>query len=91
MREIYIRKMRYEEAERKLEREIHEAFMEGETIVNIIHGIGEGILKKMVHEFVRSSGFLKVYDISDWIQPNPGSTKVEILGIGKEKLKKYRR
>ncbi|MCX7999737.1 MAG: Smr/MutS family protein, partial [Leptospiraceae bacterium] len=35
---IYIRKMRLVEAKQKLEREIHSAFLQGETYVEVIHG-----------------------------------------------------
>lgn len=79
MREVYIRKMRYDEARFKLERELHQAFMDGETVVEIVHGIGEGILKKMAMEFVESSGFLKLSERSPLFD-NPGTTRVEVLG-----------
>lgn len=89
MREIYIRKMRYSEAQIKLEREIQEAFVEGETCVEIIHGIGMGQLKQMALEYVRSQDYLRLVDRPEFLHTNPGSTQVEILGIGKEKLRKY--
>ncbi|MDX1959351.1 MAG: Smr/MutS family protein [Leptospiraceae bacterium] len=89
MKVIYIRKMRYEEARLKLEREIHEAFLNGDSLVEIVHGLGEGKLKQMTIEFVKSHEFLKVYDTSSFIQPNPGSTKVEILCPDKFAMKRY--
>ena len=90
MRVIYIRKMRYEDAYQKLDREIQSAFMNGETLVDVIHGIGEGKLKSMTIEYVRSYDFLKINDTSLYIEPNPGVTRVEIFAPSKHILKKYR-
>lgn len=79
MVEIYIRKMRYEEAYHKLDREIHAAVMRGVTHVEVIHGIGEGKLKNMTLDYVNRHDFLRLYDTSLYIQPNPGTTRIEIL------------
>ncbi|MEM7180587.1 MAG: Smr/MutS family protein [Spirochaetota bacterium] len=89
MREIYIRKMRYDAAKQKLEREIHAAFIDGETMIQVVHGIGEGKLKQLTEEFVARSDFLKLYNTEKWLIPNPGVTKIEVLGPSKEDLKKY--
>ena len=51
MREIRIRELRYEEARARLEDELNRAFMEGEMRVHVLHGIGEGILKKILRGF----------------------------------------
>jgi len=90
MRVIYIRKMRYEDAYQKLDREIQSAFMEGETLVDVIHGVGEEKLKKMTIEYVRTYDYLKINDTSQFIEPNPGITRVEIFAPSKQILKKYR-
>ncbi|MBM9575635.1 Smr/MutS family protein [Leptospira sp. 201903070] len=86
---IYIRKLRFEEAQEKLEREIQEAFLAGETFVEIIHGIGEGVLKKLTVDTIRSHDFLKEVDYSLYGISNPGSTLVEVLGPDKDTLKRY--
>ncbi|EMJ95608.1 Smr domain protein [Leptospira alstonii serovar Pingchang str. 80-412] len=88
---IYIRKLRFEEAQEKLEREIQEAFLAGETLVEIIHGIGEGILKKLTMDTIGSHDFLKEVDYSRYGISNPGSTLVEVLGPDKNTLKRYLR
>lgn len=88
---IYIRKLWFEEAQQKLEREIQEAFLAGETLIEIVHGIGEGILKKLAMDTIRSHDFLKEIDYSTYGISNPGSTLVEILGPDKETLKRYLR
>lgn len=89
MREIYIRKLHYEEARIKLEREIQDAFVEGEKYIEIVHGIGEGILKKMTIDYVDSHDFLKLVERPEFLRSNPGTTMVEILGPSNEILRKY--
>lgn len=89
MREIYIRKMRYEDAKEKLEREINKAFMDGETLVEVIHGIGEGKLRQMTLDYIAANDFLKLYQ-SEFVYSNPGSTKIEILAPDKSDLKRLR-
>ncbi|ASV10150.1 Smr domain protein [Leptospira interrogans serovar Icterohaemorrhagiae str. Verdun HP] len=88
---IYIRKLRFEEAQWKLEKEIQEAFLAGETLIEIVHGIGEGILKKLTLDTIRSHDFLKEVDYSQFGISNPGSTLVEVLGPDKDVLKRYLR
>jgi dsDNA-specific endonuclease/ATPase MutS2 len=87
---IYIRKMRYEEAKIKLDREINDAFMEGETFIEVVHGIGEGKLKQLTLDYVRDNDFLKLYSVAEFVHQNPGSTKIEILAPSKTELKKLR-
>ncbi len=88
---IYIRKMRYEDAKYKLEREIHTAFLEGENFVEVIHGIGEGKLKELTLNFVKEHEFLRLFETPDFVSTNPGSTKIEILSISKKELKKLKK
>lgn len=89
MKTIYIRKLKYEEARIKLEREIHNAFTEGVNLVEVIHGIGEGKLKRLTEEFAENTDFLKLVRTDEWILPNPGATRIEILGPAKQDLKQY--
>lgn len=69
---IYIRKLRFEEAQKKLEKEIQEAFLAGETFIEVVHGIGEGILKKLTLETIRTHVFFKgsrlfpVWNFQSW-------------------------
>ncbi|TGK04285.1 DNA mismatch repair protein MutS [Leptospira langatensis] len=88
-RTIYIRKMRFEEAYRVLDKEIQEAFLKGETLVEVIHGIGEGVLRKMTEDYIRNHSFLKVLEDAGLNIGNPGSTLIEIMGPSAEDLKKY--
>lgn len=89
MREIRIRQLRYEEAREKLEREIQEAYVAGETYIEILHGIGEGILKKMAIDYVNSQDYLRLLERPAMLRQNPGTTQVEILTPPPDLLKKY--
>lgn len=53
-REIMIRAMRVEEAEQILDRYMDDAFAAGFREVRIIHGKGTGVLRKFVHEYLRT-------------------------------------
>ena len=50
--EIYIRRMKYEEAELELKKEIDRLYMEDVSSVRIVHGKGKGVLKKMVQDYL---------------------------------------
>lgn len=88
-RRIYIRKLRYEEAYRILDREIQDAFLKGETLVEVIHGIGEGVLRKMTEDYIGANSFLKILEDAGLNIGNPGSTLIEIMGPSAADLKKY--
>ncbi len=91
MKEIYIRKLRFEEARYKLERELQDAFMEGETLVQVIHGIGEGKLKQLTLDIASNYDFLRVINTESYKEPNPGVTNLEVMGLDKQDLKRYKK
>ncbi|MDZ4725748.1 MAG: Smr/MutS family protein [Leptospira sp.] len=91
MRTIYIRQLRFEEARIKLEREMNDAFMEGESFVEIMHGIGEGILKRMAIDYVQSCGFLKLVERDPMFRGNPGTTLVEVLAPSREYINRLKK
>ncbi|MHB8636022.1 MAG: endonuclease MutS2 [Fimbriimonadaceae bacterium] len=51
--EIHLRARRFEEAEEELTRFIDDALLAGLPSVRIVHGKGEGILRKMTHALLR--------------------------------------
>ena len=69
--------MRYNEAKSKLESELHKAFLDGVTLVEIVHGIGSGRLKQLVLDTVLELGFGSVFETGDDWQ-NPGTTQIEL-------------
>jgi DNA mismatch repair protein MutS2 len=54
--EIHLREMRAEEASERLERFVDEAILAGVPSVRIVHGKGEGILRKVTQDFLRRHG-----------------------------------
>jgi len=88
MREIRIRQMRYLDARDKLEREIHEAFMNGETRIQVLHGIGTGQLRQMTVEFIESLSFAEVADSPGG---NPGVTLVNLYPPAPRYLKRWKK
>ncbi|MBV6493819.1 MAG: hypothetical protein LDLANPLL_01842 [Turneriella sp.] len=86
--QIYIRKMHFEEAKKKLLSEIDHYFYEGEREVEIIHGIGNYILRKMALAELEKLDYVCV-DNSGF-NPNPGSLKVTLLIPDSSVLEKYK-
>ncbi len=77
---IMIRGMRYEDAEREVRKAIDRAIVSGINRLEIIHGKGEGILRKMVHEVLNEKGIrehIKSYDLAPPNEGGWGKTIVE--------------
>ncbi len=53
--EIHLRAMRAEDAEQELQKFVDESLLAGIHQVRIVHGKGEGVLRKLVQEFLRKS------------------------------------
>ncbi len=86
MREIRIRELRADEARRKLEMELNDAFMAGETSAVVLHGIGSGRLKKLTEEVVQEMGFARILPALT-LSANPGETRLELLPPDKKTLR----
>lgn len=65
--EVSLRNMRYEDAERELERFIDDSLLSGVEKVRIVHGKGEGILRKMTHDYLR-----KHLHVKEFFEAEPG-------------------
>jgi len=85
--QIYIRQMRFEEARQKLLQEIENHFFAGHSEVEIIHGIGNYILRRMAEQEL---GKLDYVRLSDSYQSNPGSLRVTLLTPDPGILESYR-
>ena len=85
--EIYIRKLRYEEAKRLLIREIESFFYQGVEDVSIVHGVGDYILRNMVLQELAKIDYVQILEQAHF---NPGSLKVRLLIPPKEVLKRIR-
>jgi len=88
MREIRIRELKYDEARALLESELNRAFMDGEMRVHVLHGIGEGILKKMTLEVTESLDYARISP-QQGMQYNPGITVIDILTADPSLIKRY--
>lgn len=75
--QIYIRQMRFDEARNKLLREIEKFFFAGESEVEIVHGIGNYVLRKMAIAELAKLDYVRIEDSG--FNPNPGSLKVSLL------------
>lgn len=84
---IYIRKLRFEEARRKFLREIEQAFLAGESEVEVIHGIGTYTLRRMVEDEAGRLDYVYVQDTTGHL--NPGSVRLTLLSPGQDMLNKY--
>lgn len=86
--QIYIRQMRFDEARNKLLADIEKFFFAGETEVEIVHGIGNYILRKMVIAELAKLDYVRINDSG--FNPNPGSLKVQLLSPDPGILETYR-
>lgn len=75
--QIYIRQMRFDEARNKLLGEIEKFFFAGESEVEIVHGIGNYVLRKMAIAELSKLDYVRIEDSG--FNPNPGSLKVRLL------------
>ena len=76
--ELDLRGMRVYEAEAALHKQIDSALLSGLTDFSIIHGLGEGILQKTVHDFLKTCSSVKDYEYSDPEQGGFGKTVVKL-------------
>lgn len=72
--ELHLRMMRAEDAERELERFIDDAVLAGLDSVRIVHGKGEGILRKMTQDYLRRHQHVRSYRLADASEGGEGVT-----------------
>lgn len=73
-----IRGYRGDAAVKELMHYIDKAVSRGLRQVEIVHGKGEGILKKLVHEHLEERKEIKSYNLAPWEHGGPGCTLVEL-------------
>ncbi|HRP70750.1 MAG TPA: Smr/MutS family protein [Turneriella sp.] len=86
--EIYIRQMHFEDAKHKLLSEIEHLFFEGVCEVEIIHGIGNYILRKMVIAELSKLDYVHLDE--NHFNPNPGSLRATLLVPDENLLERYK-
>lgn len=75
--QLSIRGMRGDAAMKEVQRYIDDAVAAGRSDVQIIHGKGEGILKKLVHEYLNKRKEVEGYEIAPISQGGAGCTVVK--------------
>ncbi len=73
-----IRGMRADEAEKKVVRYLDDVIQTGLHQVEIIHGKGDGVLRKVVHDHLASRSSIRKYYTPRWDMGGPGVTVVEV-------------
>jgi DNA mismatch repair protein MutS2 len=76
--QLSIRGMRGDAAMKKVQRYIDDAVAAGRSDVQIIHGKGEGILKKLVHEYLDKRKEVEGYQMAPISQGGAGCTIVKL-------------
>jgi DNA mismatch repair protein MutS2 len=73
--EIHLRAMRAEDAQRDLERFLDDAVLAGLPSVRIVHGKGEGILRKLTRDYLKRHPHVARYEDAD---PSAGGAGVTV-------------
>ncbi len=76
--ELDLRGMRAEDAEIMTDKFIQDAMLAGLDQVQIIHGKGTGVLRKVVHELLEKHPHVKNKNLSNWNQGGTGVTIVQL-------------
>ena len=71
-----LRGMRGEEAVAEVERFVDQGFAAGLQLLEIIHGKGDGILRKRIHEYLKQRKDVTSFRLAPWEQGGPGVTLV---------------
>lgn len=72
--ELHLRQMRAEEAEATLDKFVDDALTAGLDAIRIVHGKGEGILRKMTHDFLRRHSQVTSFSDADAEEGGQGAT-----------------
>ena len=78
--QLDVRGMRLDEAVRALERQIDSALVHGLHEFGVVHGKGEGILQKGIHDYLRDSPAVSGYGFAVPEDGGTGKTRVTLKG-----------
>ena len=76
--ELNVRGYRVDDAIPVIDRFLNDGYLLGIKDLKIIHGKGEGILKRAVHEFLKEHPLVKHFSLADERQGSSGVTLVEL-------------
>lgn len=80
--------MRYDEARTKLLNEIESLFFSGAPEVEVVHGIGNYILRRMAEQELGALDYVEI--LKPGYYANPGAMRVRLLVPDPGKLQNYR-
>lgn len=78
---LYIRQLTVEEALYKLERYIDDAVLAGISPIYIIHGKGEGILRRAVADFLKNHPMVESFRLGEYFEGGWGVTVAYLKGL----------
>ncbi|MGC8972010.1 MAG: endonuclease MutS2 [bacterium] len=78
---LYIRQLTVEEALYKLERYIDDAVLAGISPVYIIHGKGEGVLRRAVADFLKNHPMVESFRLGEYFEGGWGVTVAYLKGL----------
>jgi DNA mismatch repair protein MutS2 len=78
--ELDLRGLRLEEAIRRLEKQIDSALVYGLNRFAVIHGKGEGVLQRAIHEYLRTANMVEDYRFSPADEGGFGKTLIALKG-----------
>ena len=76
--QLDLRGMRLEEALRQVDQQIDRALVSGMSEFSIVHGMGEGILQRGIHDYLKTNRHVKDYFFSTPEQGGFGRTVVRL-------------
>ena len=76
--EVHLRRLTVDEALLKLDKYLHDAFMDGLYQVKIVHGKGTGTLRRVVREQLAKHPLVKSYRLGEYGEGGAGVTIVEL-------------
>lgn len=77
--EVHLRRLTVDEALVKLDKYLHDAFMDGLCWVKVIHGKGTGTLRQVVREQLAKHPLVKSYRPGEYGEGGDGVSIVELV------------
>ena len=76
--QLNVRGMRLEEALSRLEQQIDGAVLGGMHVFSVIHGKGEGVLRRGIHEYLKRNSFVEEFSHAPADEGGFGATVVRL-------------
>ena len=76
--EVYLRQLTVDEALRKLDKSLNDAFMAGLDQIRVIHGKGAGTLRRAIREQLAKHPLVESYRSGDYGEGGTGVTMIKL-------------